>query len=113
MHELSIAASIVDYATEFANEHQAKSISRIEIEVGQLSGVITESLEFAMEEAVKGSVLEKAEVVLTEVPGRSRCNRCQTEFDNPDWYTPCPNCQSMDSEIIGGKELLIRSVVIE
>ena len=48
MHELSIAASIVDYATDFANEHQAKSISRIEIEVGQLSGVITDSLEFAM-----------------------------------------------------------------
>jgi len=113
MHELSIAASIVDYATDFANEHQAKSISRIEIEVGQLSGVITESLEFAMEEAVKGSVLEKAEVVLTEVPGRSRCNRCQTEFDNPDWYTPCPTCQSIDSVIVGGKELLIRSVVIE
>ena len=112
MHELSIAASIVDYATEFANEHQAKSISRIEIEVGQLSGVITESLEFAMEEAVKGSVLEKAEVILNEVPGRSRCNRCQTEFNNPDWYTPCPNCMAMDAEIIGGKELLIRSVVI-
>lgn len=110
MHELSIAASIVDYATDFASEHQATSISRIEIEVGQLSGVITESLEFAMEEAVKGSVLEKAEVILTEVPGRSRCNRCQTEFDNPDWYTPCPSCLAMDAEIIGGKELLITKI---
>lgn len=112
MHELSIAASIVDYATDFANEHQAKSISRIEIEVGQLSGVITDSLEFAMEEAVKDSVLEKAEVVLTEVPGRSRCNRCKTEFDNPDWYTPCPNCMAMDAEIIGGLELLITKISI-
>lgn len=113
MHELSIAANIVDYAEDFAREHKASVVSRIEIEVGQLSGVITESLEFAMEEAVKGSVLEKARVVLTETPGRSRCNQCRTEFDNPDWYTPCPHCQSMDSEIIGGKELLIRSVVIE
>ena len=113
MHELSIAASIVDYAAEFASEHQATSISRIEIEVGQLSGVIIESLGFAMEEAVKGSVLEKAEVVITEVAGRSRCNRCQTEFDNPGWYTPCPNCMAMDAEITSGKELLIRSVVIE
>ncbi|HPB01635.1 MAG TPA: hydrogenase maturation nickel metallochaperone HypA [Bacteroidales bacterium] len=113
MHELSIAASIVDYAAEFASEHQATSISRIEIEVGQLSGVITDSLEFAMEEAVKGSVLEKAEVVIIEIAGRSECKMCHTQFDNPDWYTPCPKCQSMDSEIIGGKELLIRSVVIE
>lgn len=111
MHELSIAASIVDYAEEFAREHQAKSISRIELEVGQLSGVVTDSLVFAMEEAVKGSILEKAQVVIVEIAGKSICNKCQTEFDNSDWYTPCPNCQSMDSEIVGGKELNISSIV--
>lgn len=112
MHELSIATSIVEYASEFAREHRADSISRIDLEVGQLSGVVKESLEFAMEEAVKNSVLEKAQVVITETEGKSVCNKCQTEFNNSDWYTPCPNCMSMDSEIVAGKELQIRSIIV-
>ncbi|PKP01395.1 MAG: hydrogenase maturation nickel metallochaperone HypA [Bacteroidetes bacterium HGW-Bacteroidetes-6] len=111
MHELSIASSIVEYAEEFAREHQANRISKIELEVGQLSGVVTDSLEFAMEEAIKGSVLEKAQVVIIEIIGQSICNQCQTEFANSDWYTPCPQCNSMDSEIVAGKELQIKSIV--
>jgi hydrogenase nickel incorporation protein HypA/HybF len=110
MHELSVATSIIEFAEEFAREHKAAKIKRIDIEVGQLSGIVTDSLEFALEYAVKNSILEDAEINITEIPGKSKCNKCQAEFDNADWYTPCPKCQSLDFEITEGKELQIKSI---
>ena len=113
MHELSIATNIIEFAEECAHDHQITDISRIELEIGQLSGIVTESLKFALEFAVKNTVLEKAVVVITEVPGKSKCNNCQTIFNIYDWSTICPACRSMDFEIIGGKELQIKSIFID
>lgn len=113
MHELSIATNIVEFAEEFARDHQAKKINRIELEVGQLSGIVIDSLKFALEFAVENTVLEKAEIIISEIPGRFKCYHCQTEFDKSVWYTPCPSCQSMDSELLGGKEMQIKSIFID
>ena len=113
MHELSIAASIVEIAEEFAVAHKAGKINKIEIIVGKLSGVMPDSLEFAMEFAVKDTVLEHAEIVLEEVDGKSVCNVCKAEYVNNDWYTACPVCNSMDSEILEGKELKVKSIFFD
>jgi len=113
MHELSIAADIIDIAEDFVRDHRTNKIIRLELEAGQLSGIVTASLEFALDLAVKNTVLEKAEIVLSEVPGRSKCNKCQTIFEVSDWFTPCPACGSMDLEITGGKELLIKSITTD
>jgi hydrogenase nickel incorporation protein HypA/HybF len=112
MHELSIAENIIEYATEFAKQHKAERVLKLELEIGQLSGVIKESLEFAFEETLKNTVLENATIIISETKGIARCNNCGTEFENPDWYTPCPECTSVNSEIIKGKELLITSIVL-
>lgn len=110
MHELSVASGIIEFAGDFARDHRAKKISRIELEIGQLSGIVTESLKFALELAIENTVLDQAEIIISEIPGRSKCLACLTVFDNPDWYTPCPACGSINSEVIGGKELLITSI---
>jgi hydrogenase nickel incorporation protein HypA/HybF len=60
MHELSIAMSIVEIAEDNAAMAGVKSVSEIQIEVGNLSGVVDEALEFALEEAVKNTILRNA-----------------------------------------------------
>lgn len=113
MHELSIAADIIDIAEEFVRDHRANKIIRLELEAGLLSGIVPESLEFALNIAVKNTVLEKTEIILSEVAGRSKCNKCQTIFEVDDWFTPCPACGSMDLEMTGGKELIIKSIITD
>ena len=49
MHEFSIALNIVDIASKTATDASATKINEVEIEVGILSGVIIEALEFALE----------------------------------------------------------------
>lgn len=113
MHELSIARNIVEIAESYARNNQVKGITRIDVDVGIFSGVVMDALEFAMEEAVKGSVLEHAEVALHEIPGSAACNQCKHVFEPDDFFGVCPNCREMDFEITRGKELQIRSMHVK
>ena len=60
MHELSIAMNVIEIADEYAAKANATVVKEIEIEVGELSGVVLDALEFAMEVAVKNTILEQA-----------------------------------------------------
>ena len=62
MHELSIAQSVVDLAEEVAEKEKADSVVSIDIEIGTLSGVVVDALEFAMEMTVKNTKLEFAKI---------------------------------------------------
>jgi len=81
MHELSIAVNIVDLATEEAANANAKKILRLELEIGKLSGVLPDALEFAMEEAIKGSMLENAAISYNYIPAIANCPDCCNEFE--------------------------------
>ena len=113
MHEFSLALNIVDIVTEYAVKENADEVREVEIEVGELSGVVTEALEFALESAVKGTLLEKAECHIKIIKGKVRCNQCHFEFETDNLYSECPECQSYSVEIIKGRELRVTSIVIE
>lgn len=113
MHEFSLALNIIDIATEYAVKENAIEVREVEIEVGELSGVVIEALEFALESAVKGTLLEKAECIIKIVKGEVICNDCNYEFKTDNLYTECPQCHSYSIEIIKGKELKVTSIVIE
>ncbi len=112
MHELSIAVNIVDIVTEEANKSKASSIAEIEIEIGGMSGIIIEALEFAMEEAVKGSCLSNAKLNYTELRAEANCSKCNNQFDVDDFFAVCPKCGSFETDIIKGKELKIKKIIL-
>lgn len=113
MHELSIAMSIVEIAEENIKQANLSKVTEIELDVGELSGVVYEALEFAMVEAVKDTVLQNAVRKINRIPGKAKCNDCGCEFEAEDIYTPCPKCASFDSEVINGKELKVKSLIAE
>ena len=110
MHELSIAQSIVELAEEVATKEQAGSIQSIDIEIGALSGVVTEALEFAMETIVKNTKLEKAKVNYLKIMGKAVCRVCQVQFETDDLLALCPNCGKANFTITDGKQLRIKSL---
>ena len=113
MHEFSIAMNIVDIASEYARKEEAKSVKEIEIEVGQLAGIVLEALEFSLEAAVKGSILEDAKRTIISLPGLLRCRACSHEYESSDFFSECPECGAGPPEIIQGRELRVKSLVIE
>ncbi|MBL7110474.1 MAG: hydrogenase maturation nickel metallochaperone HypA [Bacteroidales bacterium] len=113
MHEFSIAMNVVDIATEYANREQAKVVREIEIEVGIFSGVVVDALEFAMESAVKGTILENAICKIAIVQGIARCPECMNEFETDDLFKCCPKCKTCAPYIIQGRELRVKSLIVD
>lgn len=113
MHEFSIAVGIIDIALEHAESAGAKKVNEIELEIGELSGVIYDAMEMAMESAVKGTLLEGAAITIKKIPGRARCNSCGAEFELQQLFDPCPECGTFNPEIISGKELRVKSLNID
>ena len=112
MHEFSIAMNIVEIATEYAIREEARSVKEIEIEVGQLAGIVLDALEFSLESAVSGTILENARRTIISIPGLVRCKVCGHEYGSSDFFSECPQCGSGPPEIIRGRELRVKSLVV-
>ncbi len=113
MHELSIAQNIIEIAETNAKNNHAKSITEIELEIGSISGVVPEALEFAMDEAIKNTMLEQAHVTINLVQAKAKCSNCNTEFLLQYILDICPVCQGTMYDILQGKELRVTSIQIE
>jgi len=69
MHELSIAMSIVELATEESERRNAR-ISAVYVTLGALSGVVKDALEFCWQVACQDTALAGARLEVEETPGR-------------------------------------------
>ncbi len=114
MHEMSIAMAVVGQVEEAAPE-AGSAVSRVELEVGELAGVVPDALGFCFELACAGTVLEGAELVVRSVPARARCGAC-----TGDWAVGmppalcCPTCaRATEVELLSGRELRILTVTWE
>lgn len=112
MHEMAIAQSIVELAEEVAVKEQADSIQSIDIEIGALSGVVLDALEFALEMAVKNTMLENAEIHYLKITGKADCKECGIQFETTDLLAFCPNCGKANYKIVDGKQLRIKSLTV-
>ena len=113
MHELSIALGIVKIAEEESAKANANFVKAIELEIGSMSGIEMDSLEFAWPMAVKDTVLENARRDIDYIEAKARCLECETEFDIEHIYDECPNCKSYFKDIFRGKELRVKALEIE
>lgn len=117
MHEMSIAMAVVDQVAEAAQAGAARSVSRVELEIGELAGVVPDALAFSFGLACTATPLEGAELVTRTVTARARCTSCTGEWAvgmPPDLRCPDPDCGKATAvELLTGRELRILRVVWE
>jgi hydrogenase nickel incorporation protein HypA/HybF len=70
MHELGMATALVEQVEEIARREGAARIVRIELVVGDLSGVDREALEFVFPFAAERTAAEGATLAIEIVSGR-------------------------------------------
>jgi len=112
MHELSIVMSIIDIAKQQMEGADATIIEEIELEIGDLSGIEPQSFEFAWKEAVKNTPLQFAERKINYVEGLATCLDCMIDFSVKQLYDACPVCGGHFLNIKKGKELKVKSLVV-
>lgn len=110
MHELSIAEAVVAIAERHA---EGRRVVRVELRVGHLRQVVPSALEFAFALLSTGTVLEGAELAMTEVPARGTCRTCGGQTTMTAFPLQCGRCGGLDVEIAEGEELLVEAIECE
>ena len=113
MHELSIAMSIVDIASKKATESFSEKVTQVELDIGTMSGIEFESLRFALSVAVKDTLLEGTRFKINRIEPLCECNSCTHLYAPGQDFGACPECGNLDIEYIRGKELQIKSLLID
>jgi hydrogenase nickel incorporation protein HypA/HybF len=104
---------MIDIAINHARSANAKKINLIEVELGELSGVIDSALEFCFEAVCKDTIAEGAKLSLHKVSAMGECQDCNTQFNIDSLIAQCSNCNSMKVNLIQGKELRIKSIIVD
>jgi hydrogenase nickel incorporation protein HypA/HybF len=112
MHELSIVMSIINIAEQQASKANAMSIDEIELDIGTLSGIEFDALDFAWTEGVKRTILENAVRKINKIEAFADCLDCGISFSIQHYYDACPVCGGHLINITKGKELRVRSLVV-
>jgi len=113
MHELSITQNILSIALEKANEVQASKVTKINLIIGELSGIVNECVEFYFDLISKDTIAAQASLSFHQPPIQLRCRSCAAVFspNNLDWA--CPNCHEAKIEIISGRECYVDSIEVD
>jgi hydrogenase nickel incorporation protein HypA/HybF len=108
MHELAIAQSIVDVVEAWATECNATRVKGVRLQIGEASGVMTDSLSFCFEMLTSfDPVLAGAQLSIDVMPHCARCRHCAKEFAITNFVARCPTCGEWTNEIISGTELQV------
>lgn len=112
MHELGIAASILDSVHEEAGRRPGAHISKVGVRVGELSGVDADALQFGFECLVKDTEFEPLTLDVESIPRMQRCP-CGHEFRMIDYDPHCPRCGEFMTQCVSGDQLEIAYMEVE
>lgn len=111
MHELTLVYGIADAVQKVKEEHGLNHIDAVVIQVGELSGIITEFLEeYYPLLAEDMPVLVGSELVIEKIPAIGRCNACSEEYNIVSNKGACPVCGSFKKDVLSGKDFVIKEI---
>jgi hydrogenase nickel incorporation protein HypA/HybF len=122
MHEFSFAYNIFKVAEATAIKYNAKKISEVYLEIGELTLIVPELLKKSFEMATSGSIAEGAELIIELTPGKIKCRECDrisiVTLNEESYLTglqlfQCQHCKSKDTEIIEGKKANVKNIKIQ
>lgn len=122
MHEFSFAYDIFKVAEATALKYNAKKITEVYLEIGELTLIVPELLKKSFEMATSGSIAEGAELIIELTPGKIKCRNCNkissVTLSEESYLTglqlfQCQHCKSKDTEIVEGKKANVKNIKIQ
>ena len=111
MHELGIVFHMVDLLEDVAREQELTSVAKVVVDLGEVSGVVTDLFDDAWQWASNRSdVLRGAQLEVNQVQAVTVCNDCGKTYPTVAYGIDCPYCQSRNTELLRGRELEIREI---
>lgn len=114
MHELSIALSMIDMASQESQLRGGAQVIALHLRLGPLSGVVKDALLFSYEVACQGTALEGSQLIIEGVPVVIYCSQCAAErtLESIQLFR-CPVCETPSSEVVRGRDLEVVALELE
>ena len=113
MHELPIAQSILEIALRHAATANATRITRIYLVIGQLSSFVDDSIQFYWDIIGKDTIAIGAQLEFRRLPAQLRCRQCGMAYSLDERDSTCPDCGSVEVEIVSGDEFYVEAIDVE
>lgn len=110
MHEMSITQGIIDICEKHAGGRRVLSL---EVEIGELSNVVPDAVEFCFEACSSGTLLEGAHMNIIQVPGKGQCQDCGAETALSALFGACQFCGGYRVSVLSGEEMRVREIEVE
>ncbi|MEO5367939.1 MAG: hydrogenase maturation nickel metallochaperone HypA [Magnetococcus sp. WYHC-3] len=110
MHELSLCSELLASLGEQAQRHGFARVREVWLEVGMLSGVAPEALEFCFAALARGTMAEGARLVIQQVPAQGWCPGCDASAPMDSAETSCAHCGMPLERLAGGDGLRLKAL---
>ena len=114
MHELGIVMHIAKTLDELAEENHLSKIGSVTLQVGEVSGIITDYFTECWDYFKKRHpVLTESVLKLETIHAITFCEDCKQEYDTVRYGRICPFCKSEHTYLITGNECIIKEIEAE
>jgi hydrogenase nickel incorporation protein HypA/HybF len=113
VHEVGIAASILESVETEARRRPEARFAAVGVRIGELSNVDQDALAFAFEALTRKTPLEDLRLEVEWCPRRQKCLDCGKEFAVREFDLSCPQCGGNKTSCTGGTELDIAYLELE
>ncbi len=113
MHELGIVLHVIDQVEKIAKENKVGRVTRLTLEVGEVSSIVPSYFKDCFEWAKKKTeYMKDTELEMIILEGVSYCRDCKKTYKTTEYAKKCPRCDSDDTYLVTGSELRIKDIAV-
>jgi hydrogenase nickel incorporation protein HypA/HybF len=109
---MALTENIVEIAIGAARDEGAEKVTRVIVEVGALSAVEPEALQFCFAAIAAGTLAEGAVLEIERIPGGGWCADCDRLVPLAERFGLCPECGGHSVRVTAGQELKVRELEV-
>ncbi|EME68637.1 hydrogenase nickel incorporation protein hypA [Paramagnetospirillum caucaseum] len=114
MHEMSLTEGVVRILEDQAAAHGFTRVRTVWLEIGELSTVVPDSMEFCFDAVARGNPLTaEAKLEIIRVPGTAWCMDCSKSVHVTSRVDLCPDCGGAKLAVTAGEEMRIKEMEVE
>lgn len=114
MHELGVTFHIMDSLEVVAEKNEVEEITKVILELGEVSTVVESYLENCWKwAAAKRLLFQKAELIVEKIPAITICQACGQTYPTVEYGKVCPHCHSNDTYLLQGNEFNIKEIEVK
>jgi len=113
MHEFHAVEALFKQAAAKAKEYKAVKVTKVVFSLGEMVGFDDGSIKLYFDDLAKGTIFEKALLVINHKAPRLQCKDCSNVFEDKSKQFKCPQCCSASLVVSTGKEFYLENIEIE